>query len=354
MQLLKNKIKKFVCEAFEVLNDRNRQYNLDTIENLYVKLLFQFKKNKKDINKDIRASQEWRSGMRLFAHVEHNTFASNDKPLYNGYFYDKTKSIVITMNYATFLNFDTFRSVFLHEMTHYYDNDRKSVDWSHDSAYFLINNYVSTDGILGDIIYRLWSPTERNAYTTKVTEQSPEIYKNYIETLSKQINTLDDFQYDDNEKTEKLWKLIGKNLFPNKIKPNTPWQSIKNYFVNSSRVLLNKFERKCKQRYAYYKNNNNFQSNMKDLNFRANNFKDYNEAIKCAASCAFDKVPVEEFYNKLIEKNIKLSKKRAIEVYLKTIKSTYNNYFKLLGNDKDYNHFFDWMRNIMDRYNVDY
>lgn len=316
---LKSLIKEHIEEALEALKGENASQNTEVINDLYSQYLKEFKKippklrNNPYYDKSIHLSAKWNE-MYIRVHVTDKDFKDNTKPAYDGAFIKNSfgNSIDISINFCGIQDYNTFREIVLHEMTHYYDDARRPLSTTKGADY-LIRDYLN-GGIIRNIIYRLWIPTERNAYTTKVLDNSPERYKNYIQSLQNQIQKIADKNDYDDEQIE-MWYTIGHELFPNKISTNTSWQSIKNYFVKKSYFLLSKFEEKCIQRYGKYINDDSINPDMKEITYNANHYDDIKIANERALYFLIKNKSFDEYFNYLQEKGIKISKTRAKKIF---------------------------------------
>lgn len=308
-----------IYEGLEVMKDENIKEANEAIQDLYTQFIRDFKKNKKNIFMPIHVHTMWK-GMYVYLTVDNSEFKATDVPQYRGYYASKGAnhytSINVTVNYIAMQDYPTFREIIFHEMTHHFDDKRGRIPA--DGADYVLTYITGTDTMVGDIIYRLWVPTERNAYSTKVLDDTPERYKAYINKLSDQIDRIATYEPTDN--TENFWKRIGDKLFKGQIKPNTPWTTIRDMFVKKSRVLLSKFEKKCQQRYGQHYANQEITPNMKDLQFKGNHYEDLKTADSIAYTYSLMMRPYEEFVEDLQSKGVKLSNKVMTQIYQKHLR----------------------------------
>ena len=169
-------------------------------------------------------------------------------------------------------NYYLFRSVLLHEFTHVIDSNRRKNDINNRGWYRMEDKFENTN-LITDIIYRLWTPTERNAYTSFSYDKDSKYMKDYIIILKDDIDKIESDKVPNI--TDDYWREIAGYLFPERLKPNTPIDAIKRYFIKKSRYLLQRFIQKCWQRHGQHYNDKNIIPDMNDMNYCAKNNEVY-------------------------------------------------------------------------------
>lgn len=345
LEVITETIVDFIYEGLEIMKPEHIQSANTAIQDLYTQFLRDFKKNRKNIFMSIHVHTTWR-GMHVYLTVNNSEFKVTDKPQYRGYYSTRRgggidiTSITVTVNYATMQDYPTFREILFHEMTHHLDDVNHGTVSAGEGSTYVLNYIADSSTVVGDIIYRLWIPTERNAYSTKVLDTTPERYKSYIEELRNKIERI--ATYEPTENTEGFWKLIGKQLFKNQIKPNTPWTTIRNLFVKRSRDLLAKFEKKCQQRFGQHYGNQELAPDMKKLQFQGNHYDDLKKAKEWAYNYVMFKKPYQEYVDCLKNNNVKLSNKVMTQLYQEELHHLIN----LFNKEKDnmYADIVDWAK----------
>lgn len=350
---LEHIIKESILEAFEVLKPENIGDANKALQDLYAKYLSEMKKRptrKIPYTGAINIGTQWK-GMTIYLDVDDSHFKDNSTPRYDGGYVRHNDSvyITVTINHIGMKDYPTFREIMLHEMTHHFDNKRGRLGDEEKGARYLLNYVLDSNTMIGNILYRLWSETERNAYSTKVLYGGPEKYKDYIEVLRKQIDSIE--SYDKvNDNIIHIWQRVGAKLFADKIKPNTPWQTIRDMFVKKSRWFLQKFEEKCRQRYAQYYNNQEINPDMKALEYRGLHYDDMKKAEEIVWNKVLFGKSFDEFYNSLQQDKIKINKTNAKSIYYKCMQQVLHS---LEGDRKDFGEKFqdriNWMKDELSK-----
>lgn len=264
-----------VSEKLEVLDKNNAKEANDMVRKMYIDYLAKYKpmlKRKSGIE-EITIGPYHFKGCMVLIYVDDSQWPdSKDKPCYRGGFrnYSDTQQFIdITFNNAAMKTFYDFRTALLHEFTHLLDSNRDKT--SVDQGWYTMTGRFKNTNPITDIIYRLWTNTERNAYTTYSFSKDSSKMKEYLVSLEKKINDIE--QYKDNGSLDSYWREVADYLFPDKVKPNTPVSAIKNYFIKKSRHLLEVFKKKCWQRHGQHYDDPNVTPDMKDLNYAADNKK---------------------------------------------------------------------------------
>lgn len=330
---IENRIGRVICEAIseglEIMKPENIEDVNRAIQDLYAKYIKEISKRSRKVNpyadNSIHVGGQWR-GMYIYVTVDDSQFKDNSTPRYHGSYRhrageddDVYKSIWVTINHLGMKDYPTFREILMHEMSHYLDDKRGRIGNDESGARYILNYVVNDKTYIGDILYRLWTETERNAYSTKVLYGSPDKYKEYLQSLSDEIDKIESFQ-DNNANVIHIWRRIGAILFPSKVRPNTPWMTIRDMFVKKSRFLLSKMGEKYRQRYAQHVNRQDINPNMKDLEYRG---KHYDDMKKASEQCYYyiirDK-DLSQFSENLKQQGIRLNKQAVKNIWKEELK----------------------------------
>lgn len=287
--IVRNTIKEALEEKFEVLKNNEaedvcrRLYKSYLIKKQYNEKLAKSKRKEIITIKDSYLPKDNNSvAASISINVELNDPIQEVK--YNGHLDPNRNMIFLTFNEFAMRDYETFRNVVFHELTHLLDNQhyRNETGFYHWGLYNDLRG--NTNNPIANIIYRLWTPTERNAYTTYAYSKNLDFLNDYIKTLEKQINLLD--QQPLNYAKPPFWLHVAKILLNKKYNNTEQWVLAKDNFVKKSRMLLDRFKKKAYQRFGQHHDDYQvYQPDMRDVKFQANN---YNMIDKLSDSFMFD------------------------------------------------------------------
>ena len=169
----------------------------------------------------------------------------------NGHWNWLDDSIQLTFNAGGAYNLEYFRNSILHEFTHKCDMNHFPTNWSGYYSPEYDANAVGKGNPINDIIYRLWTLTERNAYTTIAYSYDTKRLNSYIQRLQNEIKNIE--LQPDKYANPHVWTVyVGKYLF-GKNYSEKDWEIVVDKFVSKSRQLLRKFKEKAMQRHGQAK-----------------------------------------------------------------------------------------------------
>lgn len=275
--IVRNTIKEALKEKFEVLKDNEAE---DMCRRIYKNYLIKRQYNDKlpkSKKEDIITVHDWYSpkgNQKITTAVSVNVNLSDttEENVYNGHLNPNTNDIYLMFNEYSMRKYETFRNVILHELTHVFDREHYDNEkgFYHYSLYNDLRNNINNP--ISSIIYRLWTPTERNAYTTYAYGKNLDSVKEYINMLETQINALD--QNPLRYAKSPFWIHVAKMLLNKKYSSEDQWELAKDNFIKKSRMLLDRFKKKAYQRFGQHQDGyEDYQPDMKDVKFQASNYE---------------------------------------------------------------------------------
>ena len=174
---------------------------------------------------------------------------------WRGVYHNNAKDIVL--NLGGRITARNVLSGLYHEITHAIDA-RNEEQLKQKIGYHYGENYISltrvkskTCEIVNNILYRLWTFTERNAY------QSHSLFgidycKDYLNDILRDIQYLEthtnkneDIIFNElRDRLSKKWELNGYSYKGNKRVLNSNWKAFKRFFIKKSYALFEKFSKK--------------------------------------------------------------------------------------------------------------
>lgn len=337
-KLVRENISRILGENYQFLQDPSAE---ETVKKIYIDYLSQYRKlakAKKEVGPIYVSNFYWK-GCTLMVTIDDRQFKDNSEIRYHGYFKGGDFPMIsLTFNQLAMADYYTFRAAFLHEMTHVLDAENKGL--SRNQGWYKMSHAFQNNNPVADIIYRLWTTTERNAYTTYAYEPTAANYKNYIARLSDKID-----QVEKSDIPLAYWKSIAEYIFPGQFKENTSAEAIKNFFVKKSRFLLSKFAKKCQQRHERSQTDPNLSADWNDMYYQADN----HERIKKLTEFFFNDIyrlvkndgDFNTWFQEKKAKDKKLTKKLAKYVWDKEFPKTINS----LKDDPEYfKNIIDWAK----------
>lgn len=245
--LIRSTIVETLQEKFEVLKDENIE---GFIQNLYNQCATQIERciTLKLPKKEIRINDTYDD--TCIEIVVDMTLPQNGT-ICNGHWNWLEDSIELIFNAGGAYDYEYFRNSLLHEFTHKCDMNHFPVNWSGYYSPEYDAKAVGKGNPINDIIYRLWTPTERNAYTTIAYSSNTKRLHSYIQNLQNKITNIE--LQPDRYANPRIWTAyVGKSLF-GKNYSEKDWEIVVDKFVNKSRQLLRKFKDKALQRHGQEK-----------------------------------------------------------------------------------------------------